>query len=132
VNWQAAGAGLGGTGSGPGTGSGTGGGAAGDLFAAVEANVRELRSGRPGHPALDRYTEAARLLTGSPAASIGDGLTWIRQTVSLLAVPGLAAFGIGPEHADDVATKAARSSSMQGNPVALTHSDLRAIVLQAL
>ncbi|MBO2454122.1 hypothetical protein J4573_44030 [Actinomadura barringtoniae] len=42
MNWQAAGAGLGGTGSGPGTGSGTGGGAAGDLFAAVEANVREL------------------------------------------------------------------------------------------
>jgi len=102
------------------------------LAPVIEANVRELRSGRPGHPALDRYTEAARLLTGSPAASIGDGLTWIRQTVSLLAVPGLAAFGIGPEHADDVATKAARSSSMQGNPVALTHSDLRAIVLQAL
>ena len=49
-----------------------------------------------------------------------------------LAVPGLAAFGVGPQHVDDVAAKAARSSSMQGNPVALTHSDLRAIVLQAL
>ncbi len=102
------------------------------LAPVIEANVRALRSGPPGHPALDRYTEAARLLTGSPAASIGDGLTWIRETVSLLAVPGLAAFGIGPQHADDVAAKAARSSSMQGNPVALTHSDLCAIVLQAL
>src|SRR5207244_1999604 len=48
------------------------------------------------------------------------------------AVHGLAAFGVGPQHVDDVAAKAARSSSMQGNPVALTHSDLRAIVLQAL
>ena len=102
------------------------------LAPVIEANVRELRSGRPGHPALDRYTEAARLLTGSPAASIDDGLAWIRETVSLLAVPGLAAFGVGQQHADDVAAKAARSSSMQGNPVALTHGDLRAIVLQAL
>ena len=102
------------------------------LAPVIDANVRTLRSGRPGAPALDRYAEAARLLTGSPAASIDDGLTWIRETVSQLAVPGLAAFGIGPQHVDDVAAKAARSSSMQGNPVALTHGDLRAIVLQAL
>ena len=102
------------------------------LAPVVEANVRALRSAQPGGPALDRYAEAARLLTGKPAASIDDGLTWIRETVSLLDVPCLAAFGIGPQHADDVAAKAARSSSMQGNPVALTHGDLRAIVLQAL
>ena len=102
------------------------------LAPVIEANVRALRSGQPGAPALHRYTEAARLLTGSPAASIDDGLAWIRETVSQLAVPGLAAFGVGPQHVDDVAAKAARSSSMQGNPVALTHSDLRAIVLQAL
>ena len=102
------------------------------LAPVIEANVRALRSAQPGAPALDRYTEAARLLTGSPAASVDDGLTWIRETVSQLAVPGLAAFGIGPQHVDEVAAKAGRSSSMQGNPVALTHSDLRAIVLQAL
>jgi alcohol dehydrogenase class IV len=102
------------------------------LTPVMEANVRALRSGRPGAPALDRYTDAARLLTGNPAASIDDGLTWIRETVSLLAVPGLAAFGLGPRHAGDVATKAAGSSSMRGNPVALTHGDLCAIVRQAL
>jgi alcohol dehydrogenase class IV len=102
------------------------------LAPVIEANVRALRSGQPGGPALDRYAEAARLLTGRPAASIDDGLAWIRETVSLLAVPGLAAFGIGPEHADGIAAKAAGSSSMQGNPVALTHRDLCAIVLQAL
>jgi alcohol dehydrogenase class IV len=102
------------------------------LAPVVEANVRALRSGQPGGPALDRYAEAARLLTGKTAASIGDGLAWIRETVGLLAVPGLAAFGLGPQHADDVAAKAAGSSSMQGNPVALAHGDLRAIVLQAL
>jgi alcohol dehydrogenase class IV len=102
------------------------------LAPVIEANVRALRSGPPGHPALGRYTEAAGLLTGKPAASIDDGLTWIRDTVSQLAVPRLAAFGIGPQHADDIAAKAASSSSMQGNPVALTHRDLSAAVRQAL
>jgi alcohol dehydrogenase class IV len=102
------------------------------LAPVVEANVQALRSGPPGHPALDRYTEAAQLLTGKSAASIEDGVAWIRETITLLAVPSLAAFGVEPQHADDVAAKAIRSSSMPGNPVALSHGDLRAILIQAL
>ena len=102
------------------------------LAPVIEANVQALRSGQPDHPALARYTETARLLTGKPAASTEDGIAWIRETVTLLAVPGLAAFGIRPEHADDVADKASRSSSMQGNPVALSRTDLRTILLQAI
>ena len=102
------------------------------LAPVIEANVQALRSGQPDHPALARYTEIARLLTGKPAASSEDGIAWIRETMTLLAVPGLAAFGIRPEHADDVADKASRSSSMHGNPVALSHSDLRTILLQAI
>jgi alcohol dehydrogenase class IV len=102
------------------------------LAPVIEANVRALRSGPAGHLVLGRYTEVARLLTGQPAATIGDGLGWIRETVTLLAVPGLAAFGLRPEQAGDVAAKAAKSSSMQGNPVALSDSELRAIVLGAL
>jgi alcohol dehydrogenase class IV len=102
------------------------------LAPVIEANVRALWSGPPGHSALGRYAEVAQLLTGQPGASIEDGLAWIRETTTLLAIPGLAAFGIGPQHADDVAAKASRSSSMAGNPVTLSHSDLRAILLQAL
>ena len=102
------------------------------LTPVIEANVRVLRSGPPGDRVLDRYTEAARVLTGEPAASIEDGLAWLRETITMLGIPGLAAFGIGPQHADDVAVKAARSSSMQGNPVTLSHDDLRAILLEAL
>jgi len=102
------------------------------LAPVIDANVAALRSGPPGHPALDRYAQAARLLTGEPAASVADGLAWIRQTLALLAVPGLAAFGVGPEHADEIAANAARSSSMQGNPVALSHDDLKTVVLEAL
>jgi alcohol dehydrogenase class IV len=102
------------------------------LAPVMEANVQALRSGQPGHTALDRYTQAAQLLTGKFAASIEDGIAWIRETLTLLAVPGLAAFGIRPQHAEDIAAKAIRSSSMQANPVALSADDLQAILLQAL
>jgi alcohol dehydrogenase class IV len=115
------------------------------LAPVIEANVQALRSRGDGvqrgqggqgvqgvHPALDRYARAARLLTGEPAASVQDGLAWIRQTLTLLAVPGLATFGIGPQHADEIAAKALTSSSMQGNPVVLSHGDLKATLLRAL
>jgi alcohol dehydrogenase class IV len=102
------------------------------LAPVIEANVRTLQSGPPGSPVLDRYAEAAQLLTGQPGASIRDGLAWIRETLTLLGVPGLAAFGLGPGNADDIAAKAMTSSSMQGNPVSLSHADLKAVLLEAL
>jgi alcohol dehydrogenase class IV len=102
------------------------------LAPVIEANVRTLRSAAPGSSVLDRYAEAAQLLTGKPGTSVEDGLAWIGETVSLLGVPGLAAFGLGPGEADGIAAKAATSSSMQGNPVPLSHDELKAIVLQAL
>ena len=102
------------------------------LAPVIEANVRTLRTAAPGSSALDRYAEAAQLLTGRPGASVEDGLAWIGETLTLLGVPGLAAFGLGPGQADDIAAKAAVSSSMQGNPVPLSHDVLKAVVLQAL
>ena len=102
------------------------------LAPVIDANVQALRSGPGGQPALDRYARAARLLTSDPAATTEDGLAWIGQTLTLLAVPGLATFGIGPQHAGEIAAKALTSSSMQGNPVALSHGDLTAILQRAL
>jgi alcohol dehydrogenase class IV len=101
------------------------------LPAVVEANVQALRAAPDSGPVLDRYTEAAQLLTGDPGASIGDALGWIRETLRLLAVPGLGAFGIQPGQAAEIAAAAARSSSMPGNPVPLSGPTLREIVLQS-
>jgi alcohol dehydrogenase class IV len=108
------------------------------LAPVIEANIRALRSAQAGHSAhparaaLDRYADVAAVLPGNPAAAVEDGLAWIRETVALLEIPRLAAFGVSRQDADDVAAKAAGSSSMQGNPVALSHGDLRAILLQAI
>jgi alcohol dehydrogenase class IV len=105
------------------------------LAPVIEANVEALRSGRPaaaGQDPLARYAEAARLLTGNPAAAVEDGLAWIRETLALLNVPSLAAFGLGSQQAGEIAAKALTSSSMQGNPVTLSHAELAAILLRAL
>jgi alcohol dehydrogenase class IV len=102
------------------------------LAPVIEANVRAARSSPSGANVLERYTEAARLLTGQPAASVGDGLAWIRQTLTLLDVPGLAGFGLRPQDVDAIAARAMTSSSMKGNPEPLSHDDLTAILLQAL
>ena len=102
------------------------------LAPVIEANVRAARSSPSGADVLDRYTEAAGLLTRQSDASVEDGLSWIRETLTLLQVPGLAAFGLGPQQADDIAAKALVSSSMKGNPVSLSHADLKAILLEAL
>ena len=102
------------------------------LAPVIEANVRAARSSPSGADVLERYTEAAGLLTRQSDASVGNGLSWIRETLTLLQVPGLAAFGLGPQQADEIAAKALVSSSMKGNPVSLSHADLKAILLEAL
>ncbi|MGD0243201.1 MAG: iron-containing alcohol dehydrogenase [Streptosporangiaceae bacterium] len=99
------------------------------LVPVIEANVRALP---PGSPVLDRYAEAAALLTGRPGASVGEGLAWIRQTVTLLAVPGLRTFGLTAAMVGDIAAKALTSSSMAGNPVPLSQDELEGVVLAAL
>ena len=102
------------------------------LAPVIEANVAALRAaGPPVHPALARYAEAAALLTGDPAATIEDGVAWVRRTLAQLAIPGLSAFGLVPEQADGIAAQALRSSSMRGNPAPLTEAGLRAILARA-
>ena len=98
------------------------------LTPVVEVDVGSLRARQSDSPALARYDEAAQLLTGHPDASIDDGLDWIRHTVELLDMPSLEVFGLRPHHADEIVAKAAKASSMQGNPIALTNDELHAIL----
>jgi alcohol dehydrogenase class IV len=94
------------------------------LAPVVEANVTALREREPKSSALPRYAHVARLVTGRDDASIEDALAWLRRTVAALDVPPLGALGLQSAQYAEVAEKAARSSSMQGNPVELTHEEL--------
>ncbi|MEX5716990.1 iron-containing alcohol dehydrogenase [Geodermatophilus maliterrae] len=98
------------------------------LAPVVEANLRALREREPASPGLRRYADVARLLTGREDATVEDAPVWLRETVAALDVPSLAAVGLQPAQYAEVAGKAARSSSMQGNPVRLTEEELVAVL----
>jgi alcohol dehydrogenase class IV len=102
------------------------------LAPVAEANVRALRSREAKSPALARYEEVARVLTGRGDASAEDGATWLRELVEALDVPRLGAYGLRAEGVADVVTQARRASSMQGNPVVLTESELDGTLRAAL
>ncbi|HEU4643282.1 MAG TPA: iron-containing alcohol dehydrogenase [Gemmatimonadaceae bacterium] len=90
----------------------------------VEVNVRALRARASASPALERYEEVARLLTGRGDARAEDGAAWLRALVEELEVPALSVYGVGAGDIPRVVEKARKASSMQGNPVELTEGEL--------
>ena len=98
------------------------------LVPVVEANLRALEERAPDSPALSRYAEVARLLTGDPGSSTVDGLEWLRETVAHLGVPAVT-LPTGAE--DEVVAKVAKASSTQGNPIVLTADELRTVLRAA-
>jgi alcohol dehydrogenase class IV len=105
---------------------------AGLLPEVMTANVRALRERTPESPALGRYSEVARLLTGRAEATPEDAATWVRGLREALGVPRLAAQGLCPSDLDAAVTKARRASSMRANPVELTDAELRGVLEEAL
>jgi len=95
-------------------------------------NVRALQERLPESEALRQYGEIARILTGNPGATAGDGVTWVQELCDVLQVPPLASYGITPEDFPILIEKAAAASSMQGNPIQLTPGEMREILARAL
>ncbi len=98
----------------------------------MRANVAALRERAPESPLLARFRVVAQSLTGSVAATIEDGIAFVEDLARELAVPGLAAYGMRSGHTSDIAKKASAASSMKGNPIALTSSELEGILERAL
>lgn len=98
----------------------------------MSANVRALRQRAPDSPALRRYDEVARLLTGRPQATADDGVTWTAELCRALQIPPLRAWGLAESDLAAVVEKARQASSMKANPVALTMEELSAALTAAL
>jgi alcohol dehydrogenase class IV len=98
----------------------------------MEANIMALRRTAPGRSSLERYDEAARLLTGRAEGEAEDGVRFVRELCVDLGVSGLADLGLKEEQIPDAAEKAGHSSSMKGNPVALDQDELQAILRRAM
>ena len=105
---------------------------AGLLPFVMATNIKALQSRASDSPALDRYDEVARLVTGLPAARAADGMAWVRNLYQQLEVRPLAAHGIVVKDFSDIVAKAGRASSMKGNPIELTEEELLEILHNAL
>lgn len=97
----------------------------------MAANVAAMRARTPEHPALERYAEVARLLTGKREAACEDGIEWVRALCSELKIPPLREWGIAEADFPGVVEKAARASSMQANPISLSEDELMAVLSAA-
>jgi alcohol dehydrogenase class IV len=95
------------------------------------ANIRALLMRAPAHPALPRYAELARILTGEPRAGIEDGVEWLQGLRARLAIPGLGYYGFRRQDAPLLVAKAQAASSMKANPLPLTDGELHAILEEA-
>ena len=92
--------------------------------AVVDVNVRALRARASDSPALARYDEVARTITGRADARAEDGADWLRSLVDELEIPMLSTYGVVAGDIARVVEKARKASSMQGNPIELTEEEL--------
>lgn len=95
-------------------------------------NIAALQSRAPDSEALRRYREAAVMLIGRDGASLADLVSWLRDLSGELGIPSLRAFGVTADQFDVIVQKSAAASSMKGNPIVLTASELREALTRAL
>jgi alcohol dehydrogenase class IV len=98
----------------------------------MEANVRALETRQPEHPALRRYIEIARILTGEKDATERDAVRWTTELVDTLRIPGLSAYGLNRIIFPEAIEKTMKANSFKGNPIALNDEELRLILERAL
>jgi alcohol dehydrogenase class IV len=97
----------------------------------MAANIAALRAHAPQHPALERYAEIARLLTGKNEANPEEGIQWVRALCTELNIPPLRTWGITEADLPDVVEKATTASSMKANPLPLTGDELMVVLTAA-
>ena len=82
------------------------------LAPVMKVNIAALRARDPRGAALRRYEEA-------------PSVAWVEETVRQLEIRPLDHYGVEIARSDEIVTKAQGSSSMKGNPIALTDGELR-------
>jgi alcohol dehydrogenase class IV len=98
----------------------------------MRANVAALREREPSHPALERFEEIARWLTGRVDATADDGVRWVEELGWRIGIEPLRRLQITEGEVPAIVEKAARASSMKGNCILLTDEEMAAILRAAL
>jgi alcohol dehydrogenase class IV len=98
---------------------------------ATEVNIRALRERLPASPALAKYAEVGRLLSGETGLADEDAceslvvtlMEWTRK----LELPGLGEYGVTEGDIDRIVANS-RGNSMQTNPLVLTDTEVAELV----
>jgi alcohol dehydrogenase class IV len=105
---------------------------AGLLPHVIEINLQALQARDPGSRSINRYKDVARIITGNSTARVSDGISWIRNLCSKLQVPRLAEYGIKQADFSTIVTNSKNASSMKGNPILLTETELVQVLERAV
>ena len=99
---------------------------------AMEINIRALAARAPEGLALRRYDEIGRILTGEPHAAASDSVRWVGALCRRLEIPPLGTYGVQERHIPELVDAARKTSSMKGNPIALSDAELSEIAARSL
>ena len=98
----------------------------------MEANVNALNMRAACHPALVKYGEIGKLLTGNLEATVEHAIQWVRDISVHMKIPPLSAFGLSEAQFPKIIENALKASSMKGNPITLSETELRNILQRSL
>lgn len=98
----------------------------------MAVNIRALRKRGHNRAALERYKDAARILSGDSHAEPEYGAAWVSNLCARMEVPPLRAYGLEGNQLPALVEKAAKANSMKGNPIQLTGEELSEVVSLAL
>ena len=99
---------------------------------AMAVNRVALRQRQPQSPALARYDEVARMVTGRAQAVAEEGVEWVKELTAALGVPSLRACGVESSHVPQLVERAAVASGTQANPIVLTRDELAEILVRSI
>jgi alcohol dehydrogenase class IV len=98
----------------------------------LRANVDALRARQPSSERLARVDRVAQLLTDNPLATADDAVTWLQRVCKELHIAPLGACGVTDADVQELVDQARRASSMRGNPIDLTDTELAEILTRAI
>jgi alcohol dehydrogenase class IV len=98
----------------------------------MEVNLKVLRQRLPGSETIQRYEEIARIVNDRASASADEGVAWVGELCEHFSIPGLSAYGLTQSELPELIDNAAKASSMQGNPVTLSTSEMGEILSRSM
>jgi alcohol dehydrogenase class IV len=97
----------------------------------METNIHSLREKEPDSPALGRYTEVARLITGNATSEAEAGAAWVRELCLALDIRPLKEFGLDRDDFPRLAEQSQKANSMKGNAIPLEDDEILQLLEEA-